>query len=142
MPVRASYAVSFVLAAAALSGCATLPPDGAAQGPSATTAPAKAPPRAGDKRIDAPAPETLIGSDEAGIVKLVGSPGLVRREKGVDVWQYTDDTCTLLLYFYDKEGARKLTYLEALPKTKDGEDVTKASCLSAQIRAYRAKNLS
>ncbi|MFO1186910.1 MAG: hypothetical protein U1E87_05350 [Alphaproteobacteria bacterium] len=98
--------------------------------------------RAADKRIEGPAPETLIGSDEAGIVKLVGAPGLVRREKGVDVWQYTDEICTLLLYFYDKEGARQLTYLEALPKTPGGAGVTQASCLSDQIRAFHEKELS
>lgn len=139
MLARPSTVLCF-FAAAALAGCATLPAGERAQEAAAGEAAPKVPSRA-DKRIEGPAPESLIGSEEGAVIKLVGAPGLVRREKGVDVWQYTDETCTLLLFFYDKEGARRLTYLEAMPKAPGGEAVTQASCLSAQIRAFRAKDL-
>jgi hypothetical protein len=96
------------------------------------------------RTIEGPSPDSLMGSDRDGILTLVGVPGLVRRERGVEVWQYTDDTCVLLLYFYDDaNGARKLTYLEALAKA--GADaagaVSPAGCLSDQIHAFRAKDL-
>jgi len=139
MPARSSTVLCF-FAAAALAGCATLPAGERAQEAAAGGAAPKVQARA-EKRIEGPAPESLIGSEEGAVIKLVGAPSLVRREKGVDVWQYTDEACTLLLFFYDKEGARRLTYLEAMPKTPGGEGVTQASCLSAQIRAFRAKDL-
>ncbi len=138
MLARLSTVLCF-FAAAALVGCATLPAGERAQETAGEAAP-KVQARA-EKRIEGPAPESLIGSEEGAVIKLVGAPSLVRREKGVDVWQYTDEACTLLLFFYDKEGARRLTYLEAMPKTPGGEGVTQASCLSAQIRAFRAKDL-
>lgn len=93
-------------------------------------------------KLEGPAPETLIGSNQDGILKLVGAPGLVRHEKGVDVWQYAEESCVLLLYFYDdKAGGRKLTYLEAMPKAANTAAVSPAGCLSDQIRAFKAKDL-
>jgi hypothetical protein len=154
MPVRhLPFApLSFLAATLLLSGCAGLsaadrqaagPAPGGASEPPATN---EAGARAGgpQRRIEGPSPDSLVGSDGAGILKLVGAPGLVRRERGVEVWQYTDDTCVLLLYFYDDtDGARKLTYLEALAKA--GADaagaVSPAGCLSDQIHAFRAKDL-
>lgn len=73
-------------------------------------------------------------------MKLIGAPGLVRREKGVEVWQYTDNSCTLLLYFYeDQSGKRKLNYSETL--SKGPAEVAPAACLASQIRAFKAKDL-
>jgi hypothetical protein len=152
MPVRHLPFASFFAALLLLSGCAGLPAadrQGADPGPgvaSETPAMAEAGARATrtQERIEGPSPDSLVGSDGAGILRLVGAPGLVRHERGVEVWQYTDDTCVLLLYFYDgTDGARKLTYLEALAKT--GADaasaVSPAGCLSDQIHAFRAKDL-
>jgi hypothetical protein len=130
-----------------LGACATtapMPPQATGPDPAAQPAQSPAPsPRGREAKLEGPAPDTLIGSDQDGIVKLVGAPGLVRRERGVEVWQYAPESCVLLLYFYDdKAGARKLTYLEAMPKGAAGAgNVTQAGCLSEQIRTFKAKDL-
>jgi hypothetical protein len=113
--------------------------------PAAPKAPKAAPAKASSAqqaKLEGPAPESLVGSDQASIQKLVGTPTLVRKEKGVEVWQYTDNSCTLIMYFYDDKasGARKLTYMDAVARNgADDASVTPASCLSGQIAAFKTK---
>jgi hypothetical protein len=98
--------------------------------------------RTREARLEGPAPETLTGSDQTAILKLVGPPGLIHRERSAEVWQYAEESCVLLLYFYDKDGTKTLTYFEAMAKTAtDPEGVSPAACLSQQIRAFKAKDL-
>jgi hypothetical protein len=144
MPARNLHFVSFFAVFFLLPACATLPAThgGATQSQTAVEAGTNA--NKPQKRIEGPSPDSLMGSDPAEILKLVGAPGLVRHERGVEVWQYTDDICVLLLYFYDDtDGARKLTYLEALAKSgaSEASAVSPAGCLSDQARAFRAKDL-
>ncbi len=135
-----------VVSGSQAAGTATAGNDAQAAATTTSALPAKTPAKGGQQqaKLEGPAPETLVGSDMASIQKLVGAPELVRKEKGVEVWQYADNSCTLLMYFYDDKasGARKLTYMEAVTKdAADDPNVTSASCLSSQIAAYKAKPL-
>jgi hypothetical protein len=89
-----------------------------------------------------PPSKSFIGKGEGDLVQLLGNPSLVRREKGVEVFQYAPGTCTLLFYLYkDAVGVRRVTYLEAVPagaNVSDPSSVTPDSCLADQIRAQAA----
>jgi hypothetical protein len=79
-------------------------------------------------------------------VSLLGAPGLVRKDKGVEVWQYARGSCVLMLYLYgDNAGVRHVTYLEAMPQglsaaSPAAPGVTTQACLAEQIRDLAQKS--
>ena len=97
--------------------------------------------------INAPPPESLIGKAGSDLVALLGEPGLVHKEKDGEVWQYAASACVMLFYLYDNSaGARRVTYLEALPQSSSGVSSTVGdspqTCLAFQMLAASGRPLS
>ena len=139
--IAALGALGFVAACAIpqTSGVPAMP--GGGNSPPVSGASDDAPAARASVRSNAAAPDALIGSDQNAILKIIGTPGLTRHERGVDVWQYTEGTCVLLMYFYDdKDGNKKLSYSEARAKAPGDTSLTPASCLAKQVRAFRSKD--
>lgn len=49
-------------------------------------------------------PTLLIGMKETDVEDVLGNPSFVRKDKGVEIWQYKANGCILDLFLY-KEGA-------------------------------------
>ena len=98
------------------------------------TAPTKPP-------ANVPPSQSLIGKGSQDLVALLGTPGLVRHDKGVEVWQYARGSCVLIFYLYDdRAGGRRVTYLEAMPQgavtaSPPPAAVSPEACLGEQMRA-------
>lgn len=98
--------------------------------------------------VNAPPSQSLIGKGQSDLLALLGSPGLVRKDKGVEVWQYASASCVMLFYLYDdKSGRRRITYLEAMPPSPSASPLTSSgispeTCLADQMRALASKKTS
>lgn len=55
----------------------------------------------------------LSGLSGSELSRLLGSPGLLRRDGTAQVWQYVDATCILDLYLYASGGRHFVEYVEA-----------------------------
>jgi hypothetical protein len=130
--------------AMALAACASdnIPTLIAAPAPAAG-APAPGKPAQPTVAPGTPEPQTLIGKGKSDLVALLGNPALVRKERGVEVWQYAGGQCVMLFYLYDDAtaGTPRVTYLEAMPQGLSG-DVTAQLCLSEQILAAAGRPVS
>lgn len=52
-------------------------------------------------------PAKLVGMSQFDIKKALGEPSFVRRDDGVEIWQYRAENCILDLFLYDgREGMR------------------------------------
>ena len=95
--------------------------------------------------VNAPAPDSLIGKSGSDLVALLGQPGLVHKEKDGEVWQYAAHACVMLFYLYDNpQGARRITYLEALPQgsASGAAETPQQTCLAYQMLAASSKRAS
>jgi len=59
-----------------------------------------------------PKPEQLIGFSHFDIQRTLGDPNFVRKDQGVEIWQYKDDECILDLFLYEKTNGLKVDHTE------------------------------
>ncbi len=98
---------------------------------------------AGGSKGDTPKParavssaksEALVGKGPEALRAMLGEPSLLRRDQGVEVWQYAGESCVLFLYLYpDAAGAPVVSYVDARLKTKGPAPVP--DCLNEALRA-------
>lgn len=59
-----------------------------------------------------PKPTQLIGMNYFDIERALGKPSFVRKDKGVEIWQYKDAHCILDLFLYEKSDGLKVNHTE------------------------------
>jgi len=59
-----------------------------------------------------PKPAQLIGLSHFDIQRTLGDPNFVRKDKGVEIWQYKDDSCILDLFLYEKTDGLMVDHTE------------------------------
>lgn len=81
----------------------------------------------------APPAESLIGATSGALTALLGAPDLIRRDQGVEVWQYPGASCTLLIYLYTPEdgGPPRTAFVDA--RDRHAGAAPKQACLSQAI---------
>jgi len=69
-------------------------------------------------------PDKLIGLDGFDVEQALGKPDFIRKDSGVEIWQYRTDKCILDLFLYAGGGAHmQVSHTELrghLPKTRAG----------------------
>jgi hypothetical protein len=85
---------------------------------------------------EAAAPAPILGLDSGAVRKLLGEPGLIRRETPAEVWQYRTAGCVLDVVLYDQASGSRVVYAEA--RTPTAEPTPTASCLTDVLTTNRA----
>lgn len=57
-------------------------------------------------------PARLVGLSERDVTRTLGDPNFVRRDKGVEIWQYKNDDCILDLFLYEEAGRLSVDHTE------------------------------
>ncbi len=57
-------------------------------------------------------PSKLVGLSLIEIEKTLGEPSFVRKDKGVQIWQYRTTDCILDLFLYEKDGRYNVSHSE------------------------------
>ncbi|MDV7341686.1 hypothetical protein RYZ26_18945 [Terasakiella sp. A23] len=57
-------------------------------------------------------PEKLVGMSEFDVKRALGNPGFVRKDKGVEIWQYHTDNCILDLFLYESRDGFQVDHSE------------------------------
>ena len=70
--------------------------------------------------LGATAPDDLVGLDGPALERLLGEPGLVRRDYPAEVWQYRSATCVLDVYFYPDHDRLAVAHAEARAPSAGG----------------------
>jgi hypothetical protein len=70
----------------------------------------------------------ILGLDSGAVRKLLGEPGLIRRETPAEVWQYRTADCVLDVVLYDHATGPRVAYAEA--RTSAAEPAPTDACLS------------
>jgi hypothetical protein len=85
--------------------------------------PVAPPPKSGD----------VLGLGPIKVTDLLGEPGLIRREKPAEVWQYAGKDCVLHVFLYDDEpsGTFRVDHLEATDL--EGAETSTDICLTGLI---------
>ncbi len=99
-------AISFILA-----GCTGAHQSPMAPGESENTAAAAS--SASAITLSAAPPADLVGLDGPSLERLLGKPGLVRRDYPAEVWQYRNPSCVLNIYLYPDNEHLTVTHAEA-----------------------------
>ena len=63
--------------------------------------------------VSAIEPDVFLGRNRDQLSSLLGNPRKIRRDPGLEVWQYDARTCMMEFYFYEQNHAYALVYLEA-----------------------------
>jgi len=71
---------------------------------------------------------SILGLDSGAVRKLLGEPGLIRREEPAEVWQYRTTSCVLDVVMYDQASGPRVAYTEA--RTPTAEPTQAGPCLS------------
>jgi hypothetical protein len=71
---------------------------------------------------------SILGLDSGAVRKLLGEPGLIRREEPAEVWQYRTASCVLDVVLYDQASGPRVVYTEA--RTPSAEPTQADPCLS------------
>jgi hypothetical protein len=71
---------------------------------------------------------SILGLDSGAVRKLLGEPGLIRREEPAEVWQYRTASCVLDVVLYDQASGPRVVYTEA--RTPAAEPTQADPCLS------------
>jgi len=80
--------------------------------------------------------ENIMNLAPGTLRNILGNPSLERKEKGVQVWLYTNAECVLNLYFYpDDNGDFRLDYVatEATDPTAENPTVSPNGCLDSHV---------
>jgi hypothetical protein len=154
------------LAALALAGCdviplprvftSTPPPERTEASPPFVVAPAReTAPDAPVARVppSAPAaplrpldddPNHVVGMDQDGLQKLLGTPAFMRRDAAAQLWRYTSGGCVLDMFLYrnGSNGPFVVRHLTARAMTggapaspRTGAEINPRVCLGALLRA-------
>lgn len=75
----------------------------------------------------------ILGLDSGAVRKLLGEPGLIRRETPAEVWQYRTTDCVLDVVLYDHATGPRVAYAEA--RTSAAEPAPTDACLSDVLTA-------
>jgi hypothetical protein len=78
----------------------------------------------------------ILGLDGGAVRKLLGEPGLIRRETPAEVWQYRTAGCVLDVVLYDQANGPRVVYAEA--RTSAAEPAHTDDCLSDVVTAKRS----
>ena len=71
---------------------------------------------------------SILGLDSGAVRKLLGEPGLIRRDEPAEVWQYRTASCVLDVVLYDQASGPRVVYTEA--RTPAAEPTQADPCLS------------
>ena len=78
---------------------------------------------------------SIMGLDGGAVRKLLGEPGLIRRETPAEVWQYKTASCVLDVVLYEQDSGSRVVYTEA--RTPAAEPTAADPCLSDLLTAKR-----
>jgi hypothetical protein len=78
----------------------------------------------------------ILGLDSGAVRKLLGEPGLIRRETPAEVWQYRTADCVLDVVLYDHAAGPRVAYAEA--RTSAAEPTATDTCLSDVLTTRRS----
>ena len=79
---------------------------------------------------------SILGLDSGAVRKLLGEPGLIRRDKPAEVWQYRTASCVLDVVLYDQASGSRVVYTEA--RTPTAEPTQADPCLSDVLTTRRS----
>jgi hypothetical protein len=79
---------------------------------------------------------SILGLDSGAVRKLLGEPGLIRREEPAEVWQYRTASCVLDVVMYDQASGPRVVYTEA--RTPTAEPTQADPCLSDVLTTKRS----
>jgi len=79
---------------------------------------------------------SILGLDSGAVRKLLGEPGLIRRETPAEVWQYRTASCVLDVVLYDQASGPRVVYTEA--RTPAAEPTQADPCLSDVLTKRRS----
>ncbi len=74
-----------------------------------------------------PAATAFIGFGGLELSRLLGDPYLIRRDPGVEVWQYRNPRCLVDFYLYARQSGFQVVYLEA--RDYRAAPISKDQCL-------------
>jgi hypothetical protein len=78
----------------------------------------------------------ILGLDGGAVRKLLGEPGLIRRETPAEVWQYRTADCVLDVVLYDHATGPRVAYAEA--RTSTAEPAPTDTCLRDVLTTKRS----
>jgi hypothetical protein len=78
----------------------------------------------------------ILGLDSGAVRKLLGEPGLIRRETPAEVWQYRTADCVLDVVLYDHATGPRVAYAEA--RTSAAEPTATDACLTDVVAKQSA----
>ncbi len=79
---------------------------------------------------------SILGLDSGAVRKLLGEPGLIRRETPAEVWQYRTASCVLDVVLYDQANGPRVVYTEA--RTPTAEPTQADPCLRDVLTTRRS----
>ena len=79
---------------------------------------------------------SILGLDSGAVRKLLGEPGLIRRDTPAEVWQYRTASCVLDVVMYDQASGPHVVYTEA--RTPSAEPTQADPCLSDVLTTKRS----
>jgi hypothetical protein len=79
---------------------------------------------------------SILGLDSGAVRKLLGEPGLIRRDEPAEVWQYRTASCVLDVVLYDQASGPRVVYTEA--RTPTAEPTQADPCLSDVLTTKRS----
>ena len=79
---------------------------------------------------------SILGLDSGAVRKLLGEPGLIRRDTPAEVWQYRTASCVLDVVLYDQASGPRVVYTEA--RTPTAEPTQADPCLSDVLTTKRS----
>jgi hypothetical protein len=79
---------------------------------------------------------SILGLDGGAVRKLLGEPGLIRREEPAEVWQYRTASCVLDVVLYDQASGARVVYTEA--RTPTAEPTQADPCLTDVLTKRRS----
>ncbi|TNE39294.1 MAG: hypothetical protein EP347_04950 [Alphaproteobacteria bacterium] len=86
--------------------------------------------------VEVPARMTIIGRGASYLTGLLGEPSLKRTEAGAELWQYQSSSCVALFYLYEEEGAMKVSYYDARPRTDRYGDISEELCMKEIVGTF------
>lgn len=86
--------------------------------------------------IEVPARLAIIGRGGSYLTGLLGEPSLKRTEAGAELWQYQSPSCVALFYLYEEEGALKVSYYDARPRTDRYGDISEELCMKEIVGTF------
>jgi hypothetical protein len=79
---------------------------------------------------------SILGLDSGAVRKLLGEPGLIRRDTPAEVWQYRTASCVLDVVMYDQASGPRVVYTEA--RTPAAEPTQPGPCLTDVLTSKRS----